>query len=499
MEIFRSAALTVFLCLAAPFLTADEQAAGSYFESIKNDPVRLRQFLYAFPKGGDLHNHLDGAIYAENYIRWAAADGKCVNLESHQISFPPCDAGGGRPPVADIAGNPDRVNQLVDAYSMRNYQRRERSGADQFFSTFFLFDAASAGRAGDMLSETSIRAQRQNIYYLELMQSWGMSSARALVSDQRAFLQAYERGDQQLERAMDEVARQAIVATDIAEQRRREMQNCGQANADRACGVDIRYMAQIIRAFPRAHVLAQTLLAVKLMELDDRYVGFNFVAREDAPNTLKDYRWQMQMAGNLLQRLPPGKRTIALHAGELALGLVPPEELGFHVREAVEVAGASRIGHGIDIIYDPDAAGLLQSMAEEGIAVEINLTSNDSILGLSGDRHPFNLYRQHQVPLTLSTDDEGVSRIDLTHEYQRAVETYDLGYTDIRQLARNALQYSFLRGQSLFDDAGQIIGFCAQENGGFDSNACDRFVQNNEKAALQRHLEQLIRDFEAGY
>ena len=50
------------------------------------------------------------------------------------------------------------------------------------------------------------------------------------------------------------------------------------------------------------------------------------------------------------------------------------------------------------------------------------------------------------MPVALSTDDEGVSRIDLTHEYVRAVETFGLSYADLKQLVRNSLEYSFLPG-----------------------------------------------------
>ena len=60
--------------------------------------------------------------------------------------------------------------------------------------------------------------------------------------------------------------------------------------------------------------------------------------------------------------------------------------------------------------------------------VEVNLTSNDVILGIKGADHPLPLYRKYGVPVTLSTDDEGVSRIDLTHEYVRAAMTYPLTY-----------------------------------------------------------------------
>ena len=85
--------------------------------------------------------------------------------------------------------------------------------------------------------------------------------------------------------------------------------------------------------------------------------------------------------------------------------------------------------------------------------VEKNLTSNDVILGVNGDQHPFNAYRKYKVPMAFSTDDEGISRIDLTHEYQRAVETFDLSYADLKYYSRNALAYSFLAGENLLDNS----------------------------------------------
>jgi len=53
------------------------------------------------PKGGDLHSHLSGAVYAESYIAWAAEDGVCVNRTTFFLVAPPCDAAAGVPPVAD--------------------------------------------------------------------------------------------------------------------------------------------------------------------------------------------------------------------------------------------------------------------------------------------------------------------------------------------------------------------------------------------------------------
>ena len=134
--------------------------------------------------------------------------------------------------------------------------------------------------------------------------------------------------------------------------------------------------------------------------------------------------------------------------------------------------------------------------------MEINLTSNAVILGVEGDNHPFELYRQYEVPLSLSTDDEGVARIDLTHEYQRATQTYNLSYAYLKELSRNALAYSFLPGESLFADvaAGKRTRPCGRQKIGRElSVGCAVFLANSEKAGLQWQLEKRFATFEANY
>ena len=101
------------------------------------------------------------------------------------------------------------------------------------------------------------------------------------------------------------------------------------------------------------------------------------------------------------------KVNLTLHAGELAPGLVPPEGLRFHIREAVELGHAQRIGHGVDVLYEDDAAGLLKEMAAKHVSVEINLTSDDRILDVKGADHPLSGYIAAGVPVSLSTDEEG--------------------------------------------------------------------------------------------
>jgi adenosine deaminase len=198
------------------------------------------------------------------------------------------------------------------------------------------------------------------------------------------------------------------------------------------------------------------------------------------------------------------KVQISLHAGELAPGLVPPEGLCCHIRLAVEQAHAQRIGHGVAVMYEDRPYDLLKELGQKRVLVEINLTSNEVILGVAGGDHPLPIYRRFGVPVALSTDDEGVSRIDLTHEYVKAVETFGLPYLDLKQMVRAGIEYSFLPGDSLWRDRGAFrltVSACSSGKPGEDkpSPRCSAFLQKSEKARQQWELERRFRVFESSH
>lgn len=183
------------------------------------------------------------------------------------------------------------------------------------------------------------------------------------------------------------------------------------------------------------------------------------------------------------------------------MGLVPPEGLRFHIRESIERGHAERIGHGASVINEHDALGLLKEMAERKVLVETCLTSNATILGVEGVDHPLPTYMKYGVPVALATDDEGVSRSDMTHEYLRAIQNFGLSYTQIKRMARESLEHSFLPGESLWQEDFHIVSACASEVSQKQqpSSSCRKFLDRNEKARIQWQLEREFATFEERY
>ena len=259
------------------------------------------------------------------------------------------------------------------------------------------------------------------------------------------------------------------------------------------CGVTVRYLYQVLRGLPKEQVFAQILLGFELAKADPRFVGLNLVMPEDWYVPMHDFELHMKMLDYLHGVYP--KVHISLHAGELAMGLVPPEGLSFHIRQSIEKGHAERIGHGVSVMNERDATGLLQEMARRKVLVEICLTSNDVILGVRGDEHPLPVYLRYGVPVALATDDQGVSRSDMTHEYVRAAETYHLKYADLKRLARQSLEHSFLPGESLFSSPqNRPVDACTAS--GKPSAGCQKFLDANERARVQWKLEEQFAEFE---
>jgi adenosine deaminase len=432
-------------CLAQQTSSTPEQRASRYFDSVRHQPGLLLAFLREMPKGGDLHVHLAGAIYAESLIDYAAQDGFCVDRTTSVLIAPPCDNAcdrfSSKPAIRCAYDDHVLYNSIVDAWSMCN-RSGEEPGHDHFFATFDKFVPALTNHYGDAIAEAAARAAADHLQYLELMHTADGMLAPALGAKVGWDDDFSKLREKLLSSGLKDIVAATREQLDRDEGKMRQLLHCASPQAEAGCGVTVRYLYQVLRGLPKEQVYAQILLGFELAQTDPRFVGLNLVMPEDWYVPMHDFELHMKMLDYLHGVYP--KVHISLHAGELVMGLVPPEGLSFHIRQSIETGHAERIGHGTSVMNERDAAGLLQEMARRKVLVEICLTSNDVILGVRGDEHPLPVYLRYAVPVALATDDQGVSRVDMTHEYVRAAETYHLKYADLKRLARQSLEHSFL-------------------------------------------------------
>jgi hypothetical protein len=476
------------------------QATAAHFETIRNSPPQLEAFLRAMPKGADLHNHLSGAIYAEDLLNWAAQDGFCIERATGTAVAPPCDATQGRPPAAAAFGDDTLYRQIIDAWSMRDFVPSSgKSGHDHFFDTFGKFHLVTRAHRGDMLARALHQAAHDHEIYIELMDTLAEAQLRPLVA-RTPWDGDVAHAHAALQPGMPAVLVEAKNELDSAQRQMREELRCGSTQADPGCGVEVRFLYQVLRGFPAQRVFAQLLTGFELAASDARVVGINMVMPEDGYLSMRDFRQQMAMLDYLHAQFPQVR--ISLHAGELSPTMVPPDGLRFHIRASIEQGHAQRIGHGVDVMREDRPQELLREMASKHVLVEICPTSNRSILGIAGADHPLPIYLAAHVPLAIATDDEGVSRSDLTREFTLAADSWQLSYATLKTMARNSLEYAFVAGASMWSapDAFTPVGACAQAEPGAAQPTpdCAAFLAGSEKARLQWRLEAQLRDFEAG-
>jgi len=491
---------------ATPAQASSEQRTARYFESLRKSPPQQLTFLLKMPKGADLHSHLSGSIYAESYIQWAAENGLCVNNQTMALSEPPpnsgCDAESGQPPARAALTNSVLYRQMIDAWSMRNWQLSGQSGHDHFFDAFGRFGPATYNQTGRMIAEAASRAARGHVLYLELM-----LTPDGLMSSQIGQKVGWDGNaastlNKLQSNGIADAAVAGIKALQDAETQKNQLLKCGTPQADPGCAVTIRYVAQVSRGSSLGAVFAQMVTGFTLAsDPNSKVVALNLVQVEDGLAAMQNFSLHMQMLSSLRPLYP--KAHLTLHAGELAPGLVPPDGLTFHVRESVMTARAERIGHGVDIMHEDQPYELLQEMARREVLVEICLSSNDLILGITGVQHPLAIYLQYGVPVALATDDEGVSRSEISREFLKAAQEQGLGYSQLKMMARNSLQYAFIGGGSLWSDSHKFVPVtrCAQDVAlmKLTSSGCRQYLDGNERAKLQWQLEQDFKTFERAY
>lgn len=371
---------------------AEGRTERAFATAKKAGAPELYAFLKPFPKGADLHMHLSGAVYAETFIAEAAKEGLCVasvdrgtpavpqGHDAVRFVGPQHDKSNacapGQATAASALTNQTLYDDLIDSFSMRAFVPTQGiDGHDQFFATFSRFEPVGDANAGQWLDQVANRAAVQNEQYLEIMSTptfshaaalgykigWPVGAEHSITAAQLAELRTQLLADG----LRDEVSVDIKEFTD-AKAKRDELEFCkadppGIPGRDwHNCFVKIHWLYQVLRGFPPQQVFAQTLLGFEVASADPDVVGINFVMPEDGYLSMRDYHLQMQMLDYLHSVYP--KVHITLHAGELAPGMVPPAGLTFHIRQAIDLGHAERIGHGVDVLHEDHPYALLSTL-----------------------------------------------------------------------------------------------------------------------------------------
>lgn len=470
MNLLTRLSIALVCLLASPAGASDDQ----WFEDFKRtaSPKQLYTFLYAMPKGGDLHHHLTGSNFSEWWYE-AATDQKlnggyqyysktkvnnCLDYGSDMF---------GPVPYLILFRNiqHSEYEKLSDCEKaeykkLEELNEKEKSawlnsirldkpheGRNELFEKHWQ-------RLNDMAANPFIIAEM----IVKNMQSFAAEGVTYLETIETA--RFYRRSDGSL-----------FEADEVADIFRRRVQ---QPDA-RATGVTIRLQDFILRFLPSAERDLETSYRF-VARNRDLYVAVNMVGREDND---KGYPLRFLATMREMRRQIPGVN-LSIHAGEV-------DEPNQHVRDTL-LLGAQRIGHGVNLIDDPDTMLL---MRHGKVLVEINLISN-LLLDYVNDfsQHPFPEYLRTGIPVALSTDDRGMWDSNLTDEFYVAVKEFNLSWQEILSLSENSLQHAFVEDaikQTLLEDYRRRISAFAKRFKSKGIQGLDNVQAKNHSFSCKRY------------
>lgn len=431
------------------------QTAESYLEKIRNNEALLTAFFQQMPKGGDLHHHFSGSVYAEPLLERAIAEDFYLNLETMEVSKTKPEKGNWQT-FSSLKNNGKLAQyeqQVMQTWSAKDYNGSVPSD-DLFFDSFMKFEPTIAGHFAEGMLELKKRAISENVSYIETQLSTipcDMNISDLTDFNTKLRQAASQKDEKAVLKLLDELYK-SIEKKD-AKKYAEDFNNNFIAKLHKDLKIDderfaMRYQNFVLRFMEPVDLFKNLIIAFISSNESKLTAGVNIVSPEHGENSMKDYWLHMVMFKYCHSKFPDIKYT--LHAGELTLGLVQPEDLTWHINDAIYVAGANRIGHGVDIAYEANSYDLLKYMSKNNIPIEINLASNEFILKVKENRHPFTLYKEFNVPIVISTDDAGILRSNMTEQYVLLAKRYqDVSYATIKQYVYNSINYSFIQDESV--------------------------------------------------
>lgn len=216
----------------------------------------------------------------------------------------------------------------------------------------------------------------------------------------------------------------------------------GRERGQRDFGVSLLWIFDAVRHFgPEA--------AAEVFDLAARYVDRNVVGIGIGGD---ERRGPAEWFRDLYKKAADQGLRLTAHAGETT----GPES----VWSALNI-GAERIGHGLSIAQDPE---LVEVLAHKQVPVEICLSSNLRTGVCAGFReHPLKSFFEEGLMVTLNTDDPAMFQTSLNREYQIAMEQLGFSREQLREIARNSFEASFLPVEKKLRFLQQVDAYAKEE------------------------------------
>jgi adenosine deaminase CECR1 len=382
--------------------------------AFRHDAERVEKFCAAFPKGGMLHVHPSGTLDAATAYALLTETNPRLDIDKIQqavsvpyASFDACELSLLKP-----EWNGKTFREL-DARDQRLLAQmillpHAQDPFPVFQAIFSMLDTLLPNTADQTIRVFLERARRQGVSYVEFTKG---GCPRDAVE-----LETYNQKIQGLEAAGNLPLQMNCAFPRTAD---------AAANGQRA-----RAIFSALRQSPAAsrYIRGLDLLGTEAPFPADR------VARGEAPDVTALGAGQSIYACYLAEKATGGPvQHCTQHAGEHGDPRDPRDSL---------ILCGDRMGHGVRLAEDLVA---LEYARRLGTGIEVNLVSNER-LGAVPDlgRHPYLNFLRLGLPVSLSTDDEGIFETSMNRECAVAIAHTDVTYAELKRLARNSLIKSFV-------------------------------------------------------
>ena len=440
----------VMICvgLSSPSYSQNQSADGSadklhgdinprefagWFEAFKAraTPSELHDFLWAMPKGGDLHLHITGSIFPEWWLELALASSKRGYAYFTRVSMNNCAMKGNR--SAENGGmTTEPVTEPIYFETIDEPRFAQLSPCAQ--SEFKALEALDEQEKKAWLSSIRLdhEGEGRDEFFERHWQRLGDLTANPYIVAEGLARNALAFAEEGLHYFEPQVLAEGYRSPDgspmpIEASTQILVDRMGEADVQ-SSGIRYRFQQSILRFLPDAE--DRLARAFEIVAEEPMWVAVNMVGREDND---KGHPRRFLEPIRALRSVYPGVR-LSIHGGEV-------DEPNEHVRDTL-LLGATRVGHAFNLISDEP---LLQSLRFGPFLMEINLISNLKLEYV--DRfsdHPFPEYLRLGVPVALSTDDRGMWDTNMTDEFFVAVHHFNLSWPEVVQLSEASLSHSFL-------------------------------------------------------